>query len=216
MKIGKISLAIIAPIFIILFFVIQVGGKKDDNVSRSPTPTSSAGITSSARPAVSQKYIFDSSRITKKPFGVYSSPGNSTVENDRFTRYHSGIDLEATGSEEANIDVPVPALCDGPLLQKRQAGGYGGVVVQSCFLAGGSVTVVYGHVKLSSVTALVGQELKRGDRIGVLGKGFSSETDGERKHLHLGIHKGTAVSILGYVPKQSDLSAWLDPVGFLK
>ncbi|HZZ99469.1 MAG TPA: hypothetical protein VFK07_02035, partial [Candidatus Paceibacterota bacterium] len=49
-----------------------------------------------------------------------------------------------------------------------------------------------------------------GDFIGNLGKGYSSQTDGERKHLHLGIHKGSAVDITGYVSSDDLLSNWLD------
>lgn len=36
-----------------------------------------------------------------------------------------------------------------------------------------------------------------------LGNGYSSDTDGERKHLHLGIHLGEVVDIRGYVQKKN-------------
>ncbi|KKQ38871.1 MAG: Exopolysaccharide biosynthesis protein, sugar transferase domain protein [Candidatus Moranbacteria bacterium GW2011_GWC2_37_73] len=36
------------------------------------------------------------SRITKKPFGIYVNPKNSPVNPERFTGYHSAVDLEAT------------------------------------------------------------------------------------------------------------------------
>ncbi|MDP1845177.1 MAG: hypothetical protein Q8L09_00330 [Candidatus Moranbacteria bacterium] len=44
-----------------------------------------------------------------------------------------------------------------------------------------------------------------------MGKAYGAETDGERKHLHLGIHKGAGVNILGYVQSKAELSGWLDP-----
>ncbi len=37
------------------------------------------------------------------------------------------------------------------------------------------------------------------------------ETDGERKHLHLGIHKGTVVDLRGYVDSELDLKNWINP-----
>lgn len=137
------------------------------------------------------------------------------MQQEKFSGYHTGTDFETTSTEE-NVDVLVPALCDGELLMKKYASGYGGVAVQSCTLNNQPVTVIYGHLRLSSIALSAGQVLKKGDLLGVLGKGYSTETDGERKHLHLGIHVGYSVNILGYTPKESDLSSWLDPTQFLK
>ncbi|OHA53787.1 MAG: hypothetical protein A2991_00885 [Candidatus Terrybacteria bacterium RIFCSPLOWO2_01_FULL_58_14] len=53
-----------------------------------------------------------------------------------------------------------------------------------------------------------------GERIGVLGAGDTSETDGERKHLHFAILKDGAVDLRGYVQNQSELSLWYDPFTF--
>lgn len=152
-------------------------------------------------------------RITKKPFGIFVSPQNSPVSPEKFTGYHTGVDFETFPNKE-NGDVPIYAICDGKLLEKRTASGYGGVAVESCILNGQPVTVIYGHLKLASIEINSGATFKRGDKIGILGKGYSIETDGEREHLHLGIHKGTAINILGYVQKSSDLSSWLDPTQF--
>ena len=153
-------------------------------------------------------------RETKKSFGTYVTPTDSPVSPEKFTGYHTGLDFETTPAE-ADVDVPVRALCDGTLLVKEYATGYGGVAVQSCVLDSQAVTVIYGHLKLASITPAVGAALKRGDTLGILGKGYSTETDGERKHLHLGIHKGTMVNILGYVQTQSALDGWLDPAPFI-
>jgi len=154
------------------------------------------------------------SRETKKSFGMYVTPTNSPVSPEKFTGYHTGLDFETTPAE-ADIAITVRALCDGKLLVKEYATGYGGVAVQSCVLGGQPVTVIYGHLKLASITSAVGATLKRGDVLGILGKGYSTETDGERKHLHLGIHKGTAIYILGYVQTKAALSGWLDPAPFI-
>lgn len=154
-------------------------------------------------------------RVTKKPFGIYVSPMSSPVSPEKFTGYHTGADFEIFPGEE-NINVSVSVVCAGKLLLKKYASGYGGVAVQSCKLESQDVTIIYGHLRLSSITLKVGDQLKVGDTLGVLGKGYSTETDGERKHLHFGIHKGTAINILGYVQNSADLSNWLDPLKYLK
>ena len=151
-------------------------------------------------------------RITKKKFGQYITPQNSPVQPEKFRGYHTGTDFEIF-TEESNIDVSVKAICDGKIALKKTATGYGGVLVESCELDNQPIAVVYGHLKLASITKKAGDALAKGEEIGILGKAFNAETGGERKHLHLGVHKGSAVNILGYVQNQSELSGWLDPCG---
>jgi len=151
----------------------------------------------------------------RKPFGIHVSPTDSPIQPERFTGYHTGADFE-TSPGEIKIDVIVNAVCDGTLALKETASGYGGVAVEKCELDGEAVTVVYGHLRLSSVDAKVGSEMKAGQPFAVLGTGYSKETDGERKHLHLGIHKGSAINIKGYVPTEAELSDWIDPVPLLR
>jgi murein DD-endopeptidase MepM/ murein hydrolase activator NlpD len=153
-------------------------------------------------------------RVTKKPFGIRINPETSPVQPERFQGYHTGTDFE-TFLDEATIDVPVHAICDGPLIMKRLATGYGGVAVQGCMLDNQAVTVVYGHLRLSSIGVDIGTTLKRSDMLGMLGTGYTEETSGERKHLHLGIHKGEAVNILGYVASKQELNQWIDPCRFV-
>jgi murein DD-endopeptidase MepM/ murein hydrolase activator NlpD len=151
-----------------------------------------------------------STRITKKAYGTYVNPKNSPVSPEVFTGYHTGVDFETT-SEEAKTDVVINAICAGKLLRKTTAQGYGGYALQSCTINNQAVTVVYGHLRLSSISAAVGDELKIGDTLGLLGTGYSSETSNERKHLHLSIHIGSGINIKGYVQTKSELSDWLDP-----
>ncbi|MCX6797006.1 MAG: M23 family metallopeptidase [Candidatus Doudnabacteria bacterium] len=136
-------------------------------------------------------------RVTKKPFGIYITPENSPIAPERFSGFHTGTDFETTADEQ-NIDIPIFAICQGPLALKKYASGYGGVAVQQCQINNEVVTVIYGHLKLSSIMQKTGATIKAGDQIALLGKGFSAETDGERKHLHLGIHKGAEINLLGY------------------
>lgn len=154
-----------------------------------------------------------SKRITKKPFGIKISPADSPVSPERFSGYHTGVDYE-TFDDEKEKDVPVFAICGGKLLQKKQVGGYGGVLVQECLLGDQLLMVVYGHIALSSVIRTVGDYVDPGEQIASLGAGFSPDTDNERKHLHLGIHKGSQVDLRGYVESKDELDEWISNASF--
>lgn len=149
-------------------------------------------------------------RVTKKPFGIFITPQNSPVQPERFQGYHTGADFEIFPSE-LNLPVTVRAICSGTLIYKNYVSGYGGVVVESCILNNQPVTVLYGHLKLSSVSLTTGDKLSAGDNLGILGAANTSETDGERKHLHLSIHQGTSLELRGYVQNQSELHSFLNP-----
>lgn len=153
-------------------------------------------------------------RVTKKKFGTFVSPNNSPVHPERFYGYHTGIDFE-TFASEADSTIPVHAVCTGPILSKQYASGYGGVVVQSCTLSGQPITVLYGHFKFSSIVPVLNSVVAQGSTLGILGKGYSSETDGERKHLHLGFHKGNSINLIGYVNSPQLLENWIDPCLYL-
>jgi hypothetical protein len=149
-------------------------------------------------------------RITKKSFGTYVEPGNSPVSPERF---HSAVDFEIFPGED-NTEVPFKAICDGPLAIKRMAQGYGGIVAQYCDLRNSPVLVIYGHVQLSSVTFNLGDEIQMGQHLGILGQP-GPDTDGERKHLHLGIRRGQELVILGYVQDETSLSDYVNPMEVL-
>lgn len=153
-------------------------------------------------------------RVTKKPFGILINPKTSPVQPERFSGYHTGTDFE-TFPDEQEIDIPIRAICSGKLLEKKHATGYGGVLVQQCQNNGEVVTVVYGHIALSGVSASVGETITEGSILGLLGKAKSVDTDGERKHLHLGIHRGSQIDIRGYVATQKELNSWIDSCLFV-
>jgi len=193
-----------------------------------PAATSSSGLiiastspvlraTSSPikQPGVGLQLIDALTRVTKKPFGLKISPQNSPVTPERFSGYHTGVDFEILPGEE-NTEVAVSAICQGKLSVIRRVKGYGGVVVQTCRLNNQAVTVLYGHLALSTIKQKAGDALTPGDLIGYLGQGYSYDTDGERKHLHLAIHRGADIVYLGYVQKQSELSQWIDYMTLLK
>lgn len=189
----------------------------------SPPPSVAPELTPQAAPSAPPPHVpalsfpidhaFD--RAAKKGFGLKVSPKHSPISPERFSGYHTGVDFETTPDEQES-DVLVSTACDGTLALKKYASGYGGVAVERCKLDGADITVIYGHLRLSSVLAKVGQAFKAGDPLGVLGTGYSKETDGERKHLHFGVHKGAVVDIKGYVQRSSELGAWIDPLTLLK
>lgn len=172
--------------------------------SNTATPPSAVPkLTTLAEPIAEFK-----SRITKKPFGKYFSPGNSPVQPERFSGYHTAVDVEYT---DTTADIPVFALTDGRVVLSRVASGYGGVFMVQFRFKDKPYTAVYGHIRPSTMPK-VATEIQRGQKIGVLGTGYSSETDGERKHLHFGILLGSTTNLKGYAQSTSELSAWIDPL----
>lgn len=149
-------------------------------------------------------------RITKKPFGISITPQNSPVSPERFFGYHTGTDFEIF-PDEINEDVSIAAICNGRIKLKKWASGYGGVIVQECIYNSQPITVIYGHLNLDSIQKNQGDNLDAEEKIGILGRDKSQETGGERKHLHLGIHKGSSINILGYVQKEDQLNNWINP-----
>lgn len=176
----------------------------ENNAVTNPAPATSA-VTGPFIPPLDRA----KERVTKKPFGIYITPATSPVQPERFQGYHTGTDFEIF-PDELDAAVPVKAICAGKIAEKKWASGYGGVLVQDCQLDGAPITVIYGHLNVASIAKNTGDDLAQGETIGDLGADKSQQTDGERKHLHLGIHKGASINILGYVSSQSQLSGWID------
>lgn len=154
-------------------------------------------------------------RITKKPFGIYITPKTSPVQPERFQGYHTGVDAETTSTEQTS-DIPVFSVADGTVVLARYVSGYGGVIMIRHVINGTTSTTLYGHLRQSSFSISVGSTVKKGQRIAVLGTGGTSETNGERKHLHFGVLKGSSTNVKGYVSTKNQLSSWEDPVAWLK
>ncbi len=179
----------------------------------APLPTSSSATYAISAPTQSTfpyPLTRGPDRITKKPFGILINPATSPVQPERFSGYHTGIDFE-TFPDESIAHVPVTAICGGKVRYRNWVSGYGGVAIMDCTLKDQQVTVLYGHLNIDSVELKFGSDVKVGDMIGYLGAGFSKETDGERKHLHLSVHKGTVINLRGYVQTEKELGGWMDP-----
>jgi murein DD-endopeptidase MepM/ murein hydrolase activator NlpD len=203
---------------VVALALLTLGCGRQVTVQNSNTPIFPA--TTSSLPSVVAKDFQSplpnaASRITKKPFGIFITPTTSSVQPERFSGYHTGTDFELL-SGEAKGGEPVVAVCNGTLEIARWASGYGGVAVQSCTYNGESITVIYGHLRLSSVSVTVDKNLEAGQQFAVLGTGYTTETHGERTHLHLGMYRGSAINIRGYVATKADLSEWLDPAQVLR
>ncbi len=152
------------------------------------------------------------SRITKKSFGTYVTPQDSPVSPERFSGYHTGVDVEYG---DVPGEVPVHAIASGRVVSSRTASGYGGVVAIEHDVDDKKIVAVYGHLDPTSIISN-GVEVAAKQRIGILGDGFTAATDGERKHLHFAVRADATVSLLGYVPNKASLTAWLDPLSLFQ
>jgi len=166
-------------------------------------PTSEVGL-NLAEPVSGFK-----TRITKKSFGIFISPENSPVENDRFLGYHNGVDAEF---EDVEGDVPVKAIADGIIIFRDWVSGYGGVIVIKHTIKDISFLALYGHVDPASLPPSTITTVKAGQQIAILGDNHSEETDGVRKHLHFSILPGEELDFHGYVQTEEELGKWLNPL----
>lgn len=70
--------------------------------------------------------------------------------------------------------------------------------MQSCTINREAVTVLYGHLTIADLSKKSAKTLT-GNVVATLAPARSHDSDGNRKHLHLSIHRGTEVQALGYV-----------------
>lgn len=150
-------------------------------------------------------------RITKKPFGIYITPQTSPVAPEKFVGLHTAVDVEYV--DKPDVDIPVRAITIGEVIKSGTAAGYGGILVIKHNINSKTHAVIYGHLDPKSLVKL-GMQVKTGQQIGVLGEGNTSETDGERKHLHFGVRADSTADIRGYVSSKIELLSWLDPLTF--
>jgi murein DD-endopeptidase MepM/ murein hydrolase activator NlpD len=98
--------------------------------------------------------------------------------NDPFSAdmaFHPGVDISGP------IGTPVRAAADGVVSLAEYGGGYGRLVVID---HGGGVQTYYGH--LSRIDVIAGEEIRRGEILGALGR--SGRTTGP--HLHYEVRIG--------------------------
>jgi dienelactone hydrolase len=158
--------------------------------------------------------LLSETRVTKKPFGLEVSPEHSPVSPERFRGFHAGTDFELSASENP-LAFEVPAICDGVILSAGRVSGYGGAVTERCSIDGSEASVVYGHLAVSALRVKTGQNVIAGQALGRLGKGNTAETDYERSHVHIGIHRGPKSDVRGYVQTRDALKEWIDPLSLV-
>ncbi|GEM_PF-3084556 len=90
----------------------------------------------------------------------------------RPTHTHAGLDI---APEHSGDKPPIIASADGIVLFSGKINGYGNAVIVA---HGDGSTSLYGH--LSSISASVGEELKQGEKLGMMGNSGASEG----VHLH--------------------------------
>jgi len=208
-----IMLLVAAAIMFAIIFAAYDQYRTNSNPYQSvptPAPTPSPSTPAPIAPKTIIEPIADAlSRVTKKPYGIYITPATSSVQPEKFTGYHTGTDFEITAAETNSV-VPVFAICDGDVRFAGPVDGYGGVIILGCTINSQVVTVLYGHIDIASSPLRVGSHVTRGGFIANLAPAYSAGTAGERKHLHLGIHKGNSIDYRGYVQTRSELANWLD------
>lgn len=190
---------LIVGVFLGIFFLKGDNSTNNENIKSNTSLEITKAIEKTYPIAEFEK------RITKKKFGDYINPQNSPVQPERFSGWHTGVDVEY---ENVDNDVPVFAVCNGETALKRWVSGYGGTIVLKCQIENSDYYVVYGHLDINSFTKKT--EVIKGEKLAILGDGFTQETDFERKHLHFGIHKNS-LDLKGYVQMKNELNNWINP-----
>lgn len=150
---------------------------------------------------------------TDLPSGQYSDLSCSGGKN--YAGFHTANDLEVTVAERRK-PVPVYSIADGTVRQASAVNGYGGLVVIEYKINGATYTAYYGHIDLKTVSVKTGSKVAVGEKIAELAPGCSSANGNTRKHLHFGLHKGSAVVVSGYVTDKKSLSNWVDARNIIK
>lgn len=193
-------------ILIIIFagFLILKNRPQVPTSSLLPPTISVSPISSPITDKLSEPISEFKTRITKKFFGTYITPQNSPIKPEKFTGFHTAVDVEY---EDTTSDISVYSIDNGQIIYSGEVNGYGGfIAIQYSEYIG-----IYGHLRPKSLLPNKSM-VKKGDTIGILGTGYTSETDGERKHLHFAILKDSKLDFHGYVQSKSELSLWLNPL----
>lgn len=157
-------------------------------------------------------------RSSYKSFGQYFDKnfyiGKENLFPNQFIGYHVGTDLEIF-PQEKDTDVPVFAVGNGIISFMGPVTGYGGLILEK--FDDMDLTALYGHLKLSSTNIKVGDRVNTDQTLALLGDEYSSETAGERKHLHFAIYHGQDLYFKGYENTKDELDQkWIDPMRFLE
>lgn len=107
-------------------------------------------------------------------------------------RFHAGIDIGKNGDQPI-LGAGIVAAGDGKVISAGYRGGYGNTVLID---HGNGVVTLYAHQKSGGIKVGVGQEVKKGQRIGTVGStGYSTGP-----HLHFEVRvNGQPVNPMNYL-----------------
>lgn len=194
--------------FLIVSVVLGIFFLKNKNSTNNETENITTNTSAEITKVVEKNYPIAEfeKRITKKNFGDYITPKTSPIQPERFSGWHTGVDVEY---EDMVGDVSVLSVCDGEIVLSKWVSGYGGTIVLKCQIENNDYYIVYGHLDVNSFINKT--EITKGEKLAILGDGLTQETDFERKHLHFGIHKNS-LNLKGYVQIESEIKEWIDPL----
>lgn len=216
----EITIAFIITIFAIFFAIFAVQNKnnspsatqqiKTTNETPIPSPDQPtlAPVKDVIKNMLTEPVTGFRDRVTKKPFGIFITPTSSPIQPEKFHGYHAGTDAEYG---DVTTTVPVYAVQNGTIVYSGYVSGYGGVLVLTGNVNNQNVRFLYGHLNPAQLLP-INTIVNAGQQIGILGIGYSKETDYERRHLHFTIIKGTKIDFRGYVQDKNELTKWLDPL----
>ncbi|GGE81685.1 murein hydrolase activator EnvC family protein [Priestia taiwanensis] len=95
-------------------------------------------------------------------------------------RGHKGVDIASSGT------VPIVAAGDGRVSRSEYSPSYGEVIYITHNVNGKTMTSVYAHMRSGSRSVSVGQSVKKGQQIGLMGNTGNSFG----QHLHFELHAG--------------------------
>lgn len=154
------------------------------------------------------------SRRNPDLIGAKEDQNNPDLYPTKYIGYHTATDWEII-PEELNKKVPVYAISDSILTYQNFVSGYGGVVI--LYLIIENLSVLYGHLDISQIKFSVGENIPGKTKIAYLADNFSTNSGGERQHLHFAIYKGKDLYFKGYEENKNILlNKFIDPVVFLK
>lgn len=96
--------------------------------------------------------------------------------------WHQGVDI----ARQPNSNVEILASADGEVIRVGELGTYGYVVMIKHIVNGKRMETNYAHLKQGSIKVKVGQKVKQGQVIAIMGNTGSSTAP----HLHFEIHDG--------------------------
>lgn len=117
--------------------------------------------------------------------GIFMRPATGRITSGfgmRWGEFHFGVDIGGGGRK----GVPIVAVADGVVDKSYKSTTYGECIMIIHHIKGVLYESVYAHMSLGSRRVKVGDHVKKGTIIGIMG----STGDSTGEHLHFELHKG--------------------------